>query len=91
MPSRKVTIAAGRLQSSPSASPSRSGQNAAAALTLAPLGHPMLLNGRDLVIVNPPWTLHDELKLLLPALARVLSRGAHETTRLDWLGHDAAR
>jgi 23S rRNA A2030 N6-methylase RlmJ len=35
--------------------------------------------------VNPPWTLHDELKLLLPALAGVLSRTATGTVTLGWL------
>ena len=31
------------------------------------------LRGSGLIVVNPPWTLHDELKVLLPALAGVLS------------------
>ncbi len=43
------------------------------------------LRGSGLIAVNPPWTLHDELKVLLPALAEVLSRGAAGTVTLDWL------
>ena len=43
------------------------------------------LRGSGLIVVNPPWTLHGELKALLPALARVLSRGAAGEHRLDWL------
>ena len=43
------------------------------------------LRGSGLIAVNPPWTLHDELKLLLPALAEVMSRGATAAVTLDWL------
>lgn len=42
------------------------------------------LRGTGLVVVNPPWTLPDELGVLLPALAQVLG-GAPAATRLDWL------
>jgi 23S rRNA (adenine2030-N6)-methyltransferase len=42
------------------------------------------LGACGLIVVNPPWTLADELAVLLPALAQALSdgSGAH---RLDWL------
>ena len=43
------------------------------------------MRGSGLIAVNPPWTLHDELKMLLPALAEALSRGAAGASRLDWL------
>ena len=43
------------------------------------------LRGSGLIVVNPPWTLHDELKVLLPALAQALSRGAAAGFKLDWL------
>ena len=36
-----------------------------------------------LIMVNPPWTLPDELAVLLPALAATLSDAG--THRLDWL------
>jgi 23S rRNA (adenine2030-N6)-methyltransferase len=48
------------------------------------------LRGSGLIAVNPPWTLHDELKALLPALAEVLSRGAAGTATLDWLTGETA-
>ena len=48
------------------------------------------LRGSGLIAVNPPWTLHDELKLLLPALAEVLSRGATSAVTLDWLAGKSA-
>jgi 23S rRNA (adenine2030-N6)-methyltransferase len=42
------------------------------------------LRACGLVIVNPPWALEGELRVLLPALAAALSQagGAH---RLDWI------
>lgn len=46
------------------------------------------LTGCGLIVVNPPWTLEAELKMMLPALAATLSepgRGAH---RLDWLARE---
>jgi 23S rRNA (adenine2030-N6)-methyltransferase len=38
-----------------------------------------------LVVVNPPWTLADELAVLLPELAAVLSAGGAGTHCVDWL------
>ena len=49
------------------------------------------LRGSGLVAVNPPWTLHDELKLMLPALATVLGRGGKAKLTLDWLAREPAR
>lgn len=45
------------------------------------------LSGTGLVVVNPPWTLEDSLKDLLPWLARVLGRdpAAPGAWRLEWL------
>jgi len=48
------------------------------------------LRGSGLIAVNPPWTLQDELKLLLPVLAEVLSRGATSAVTLDWLAGESA-
>jgi 23S rRNA (adenine2030-N6)-methyltransferase len=59
-------------------------------LILANAGAGLGLRGSGLVAVNPPWTLHDELKLLLPALAEALSRGATGRFKLDWLGESAS-
>ena len=54
-----------------------------AELTVAP-ARAEKLGGSGLVVVNPPWTLADELALLLPALVQILEAGAGGT-RLDWL------
>lgn len=45
-------------------------------------GEPDRRSGCGLVVVNPPWTLHDELERLLPFLASAFSGGGY---RLDWL------
>jgi len=41
------------------------------------------LAGSGLILVNPPYPLEAELRLVLPALARLL--GPHAASRLDWL------
>jgi 23S rRNA (adenine2030-N6)-methyltransferase len=46
------------------------------------------LSGTGLIVVNPPWRLHDELEVLLPALAGALSRGATNAFTLEWLARD---
>lgn len=56
-----------------------------AELTVAPLTDPSRLNGCGLILVNPPWTLEDELCGLLPALAGLLGRDGKGGFRLDWL------
>ena len=44
------------------------------------------LAGSGLVVVNPPFTLEKELRVLLPALGRLLARGsAKPVHRVDWL------
>ena len=42
------------------------------------------LGGCGLIIVNPPWTLANELSVLLPALAEALS-SRNSNHRLDWI------
>ena len=61
-------------------------------IVVSPLSNPTRLNGCGLVVVNPPWTLEDELKEMLPALARLLDRGTKGggQWRLDWLAGEAA-
>jgi len=49
------------------------------------------LRGCGLIAVNPPWTLYDELKILLPGLAQALSRGAPNAPRLEWLAGESSR
>jgi len=48
------------------------------------------LSGCGLIAVNPPWTLHDELNTLMPALAKALCRDAPGSFRLDWLAGEMA-
>jgi 23S rRNA (adenine2030-N6)-methyltransferase len=43
---------------------------------------PVRLAGCGLVVVNPPWTLRDELDVLLPCLAKAFAGGGY---RVDWL------
>ena len=44
------------------------------------------LNGSGLILVNPPWTLEGELKILLPVLAQLLARETNSGSyRIGWL------
>jgi 23S rRNA (adenine2030-N6)-methyltransferase len=44
------------------------------------------LAGSGLILVNPPYTLEQELQILLPALIRMLAPQAEQASRrLDWL------
>ncbi|MDX8448390.1 23S rRNA (adenine(2030)-N(6))-methyltransferase RlmJ [Mesorhizobium captivum] len=44
------------------------------------------LDGSGLVVVNPPFTLEGELRVLLPALHRVLAVEQPSRWTVDWLG-----
>ncbi len=59
-------------------------------LILANANSDMGLRGSGLIVVNPPWTLHDELKVMLPMLGALLSRGAAPNWTLDWLSQESA-
>ena len=61
-----------------------------AELIVSPLRDPTRLNGSGLILINPPWTLDRELKILLPALARILGSDNQGRFRLDWLSSEAA-
>ena len=43
------------------------------------------LSGAGLLVVNPPWTLADELRTALPALTALLAAGDGAGWRCDWL------
>jgi len=43
------------------------------------------LDGSGVVLVNPPFTLEAEMKLLLPALTRILERDRGGNWGVDWL------
>jgi 23S rRNA (adenine2030-N6)-methyltransferase len=46
------------------------------------------LGACGLIVVNPPWTLADELAILLPELAAILSAGSGGTHRVDWVASE---
>jgi len=48
------------------------------------------LRGSGLIIVNPPWTLYGELKILLPALAKLLAADTAPSVTLEWLTGESA-
>jgi 23S rRNA (adenine2030-N6)-methyltransferase len=43
------------------------------------------LDGCGMIVVNPPYTLADELKLVLPALTEVLAAGPDARFAIDWI------
>lgn len=43
------------------------------------------LSGSGMIIVNPPWTLHDEIAEFLPWLASVLGENGAGRWKLEWL------
>lgn len=53
--------------------------------SIAPPSDAGRLAACGLIAINPPWTLVDELAILLPELARVLSDGGAGRSRVDWL------
>ena len=43
------------------------------------------LSGSGLIIINPPWTLENDLRVLLPALGQRLGLGNWGRGQVDWL------
>jgi len=60
-------------------------------LIVATASEDLGLRGSGLIAVNPPWTLHDDLKLLLPTLAAALGRAGKTATTLDWIAGETLR
>ena len=56
-----------------------------AELTIGAPSVPPRLHGTGMIIVNPPYTLEGELKVLLPALAKVLADERRGRTRVEWI------
>jgi 23S rRNA (adenine2030-N6)-methyltransferase len=50
---------------------------------IAPAGDPSRLAGCGLIVVNPPWRLEQELQVMLPELAPILSGADHGGSRID--------
>ena len=49
------------------------------------------LRGSGLLVVNPPWTLYDEMTMALPQLAKVLTRNDKPAVTVEWLAREASR
>jgi 23S rRNA (adenine2030-N6)-methyltransferase len=49
------------------------------------------LRGSGLIVVNPPWTLYDEMTMLLPRLAKVLTRNDKTAATVEWLATEVSR
>ncbi|HTJ57994.1 MAG TPA: 23S rRNA (adenine(2030)-N(6))-methyltransferase RlmJ [Devosiaceae bacterium] len=47
--------------------------------------HPSRLFGTGMILVNPPFTLEGELKLLLPELAKILADDGRGGWRVEWI------
>jgi 23S rRNA (adenine2030-N6)-methyltransferase len=56
-----------------------------AELVVSPASSDGRLRGGGHLIVNPPWTLEQDLKILLPALAQIFAPGVKDAVRLDWI------
>src|SRR6202140_1364478 len=56
-----------------------------AEVSIAPAGDPPSLSGCGLIVVNPAWTLGQELAIMLPALAPILSGAEPGGCRIDWI------
>ncbi len=56
-----------------------------AELSVWPPDSPFRLNGCGMLIVNPPWPLHTELRKLLELLAARLEQGPAPASRIEWL------
>ena len=54
-------------------------------ISIPPLIDPARLSGCGLIVVNPPWTLQQELAVMLPALVAILSGADHGGSRVDWI------
>lgn len=56
-----------------------------AEVTVRAPSSPPRLFGTGMIVVNPPYRLDDELRVLLPALAAVLADADRGNWRLDWI------
>ena len=58
-------------------------------VTIRPPSMPLRLHGTGMIVVNPPYALEDELKVLLPALAALLGDEGRGRHRLEWIRGEA--
>jgi 23S rRNA (adenine2030-N6)-methyltransferase len=52
-------------------------------------GDPARMNGSGLIIVNPPWKLEQEARVILPALARSMRGQGRPRSTIEWLVGEA--
>ena len=60
-----------------------------AEVSIRPATNPPTLHGSGMIIVNPPFVLEAELRVLLPALARLLGDEGEGRHKLEWLAGEA--
>lgn len=60
-----------------------------AEISIRPASNPPRLHGSGLILVNPPFTLEGELRILLPALAQLLGDPGQGRHKLEWIRGEA--
>lgn len=58
-------------------------------LSVRPAANPPRLHGSGLILVNPPFTLEDELRALMPALATLLGDEGAGRHKIEWIRGEA--
>jgi 23S rRNA (adenine2030-N6)-methyltransferase len=56
-----------------------------AEISVRPASNPPKLHGTGMILVNPPFTLEGELRVLLPALAQLLGDPGQGRHKLEWI------
>jgi len=59
-----------------------------AEVIIRPSTNPPTLHGSGMIIVNPPFTLEAELRVLLPALARLFGDEGQGRHKLEWIAEE---
>ncbi len=54
-------------------------------LTIRPSSQPPRLYGTGMIVVNPPYVLEEEMRMLLPELGRILGDGGQGRWALQWV------
>lgn len=58
-------------------------------LTIRAPSTPPRLHGTGMVVVNPPYVLEDEMKIILPALADLLADEGRGRFRIEWIAGES--
>ncbi len=61
-----------------------------AEVIIRPATNPPTLHGTGMIIVNPPFILEAELRILLPALARLFGDEGQGRHKLEWIAEEVA-